>query len=68
MNPTPTEIELRLLDHIDSLSAALEHADGDTAADILEESLAVERRLETSRENTWSVWFASLNPPMQRGA
>ncbi|WP_411815589.1 hypothetical protein [Gordonia sp. SND2] len=53
--PRATGTESQLLDHIDILTAAAGNRP-DEAADILEESTSVDRRLAESREASWLAW------------
>ncbi len=59
-----------MLDHIDALTrmmaAALAAGDHDLLDELLDESIAVEKRLAESREATWSVWFAPHQAEINR--
>ena len=72
MNPLPTDLEIRLLDQLEQLTAAMEQAvaagDGEAFLDALDESQFADRRLTTSRENTWDIWFAKLRDTHQEAA
>ncbi|MFT4125097.1 MAG: hypothetical protein QM662_02550 [Gordonia sp. (in: high G+C Gram-positive bacteria)] len=67
-----TEAELRMLDQVevllDVMAKALDTGDRVQFLDALSESVAVDRRLDRSREATWSVWFAQQSAVVQECA
>ncbi len=55
-----------MLDHIDALTRMMAAGDHDLLDELLDESIAVEKRLAESREATWSVWFAPHQAEINR--